>query len=452
MSTDRRHVSWLLWLWWVAAGAIGGGVGGIVAAPLERAANTYVYLTVAATVTAALQWLLLRGYVRGAGWWVPATVAGWSVGFQATSAFSFSVFSVLGLDLNPETPGALTTILFWSSIGAIVGLAQWLLLRRQVARGGWWILVCAVGWAMLGPVLRDVGAALAGIVTGVLGGAVGAVVVIVVLRHRLSHSSLWVLAAVVAWAVAWIAALAGSDAAWQTEREVLSGVIEGAALNALPGVALVWLLRRPIAANLPPFEWRLWLRWVFFSAGCAALIGLVIGIIVRVMGETIEEEPLLGQGVLLLILFTATAMAIGIIQWQLLRQRLSLAGLWGLGSALGFLVLGFLWLMQIGGSGALGFLAGGLVAGLIQWPPLRRRVPWASRWILVNTAGVALVSPITILAATLLGTLATLSGAAIVSYAVLGAIVAAGITSVTGMALIWLMQEQRPMPEEQERA
>ena len=192
---------------------------------------------------------------------------------------------------------------------------------------------------------------------------------IVVLRHRLSHSGLWVLAAVVAWAVAWIAALAGRDAAWQTEREVLSGVIEGAALSALPGVALVWLLRRPITANLPPFEWHLWLRWVLFSAGSAAIIGLAIGIVVRVMEETFEEEPLLGQGVFLLLLFTTAAMAIGAIQWQLLRQRLSLAGPWGLGSALGFLVLGFLWLMQIGGSGALGFLAGGLVAGLIQWPP-----------------------------------------------------------------------------------
>lgn len=452
MSTDRRHVSWLLWLWWVAAGAIGGGMGGTVAAPLERAVNSYVYLIVAATVTAALQWLLLRGYVRGAGWWVPATVAGWSVGFQATSAFSFSVFSVLGLDLNPETPGVLTTILFWSSIGAIVGLAQWLLLRRQVARGGWWILVCAVGWAVLGPVLRDVGAALAGIVTGVFGGAAGALVVIVVLRQRLSHSGLWVLAAVAAWAVAWVAALAGSDAGWRLERDALSGVLEGAALSALPGLALVWLLRRPIAANPPPFEWRLWLRWVFFSAGCAALIGLVIGIIVRVMGGTIEEEPLLGQGVFLLLLFTATAMAIGIFQWQLLRQRLSLAWLWGLGSAIGFLILGFLWLLQIGGSGALAFVAGGAVAGLIQWVPMRRSVPWASRWILISPLGVALVGPVTILAATLLGTLATLLGAAIVSYAVLGAIVATGITSVTGMALIWLLQEPRPTLEEQERA
>ena len=291
---------------------------------------------------------------------------------------------------------------------------------------------------------------MAGIVTGVLGGAIGAVVVIAGVRQRLAHSGLWVLAAVVAWAVAWIAALVGSDAAWQLERGAVSGVIEGAALSALPGVALVWLLRRPIATNLPPFEWRLWLQWVLFSAGSAALIGLVLGIVVRIMEETIDKEALLGQGVFLLILFTATAIALGFIQWQLLRQRLPLAGMWGLGSALCLSILGLLWVTQLGGSGALGSLAGGLVAGIIQWIPLRRRVPWASRWILMSTLGVGLVGPITILAGTLLGTLATISGAAIVSYAVLGTILAAGITSVTGMALIWLLQQPLPTPAEQD--
>ena len=396
-------------------------MGGLVAAPLERAANSYVYVIVAAIITAAMHWLLLRSYIRGAAWWVLVTVAGQVMGFQATASFLQLLATVFELDLYATTAALVIPQSFL--FGVVVGSAQWLVLRRHIAQAGWWILACAVGWAIFGPVARDVGAALAGIVTGVIGGAMGAAIAVLVLRKRLSHSGLWVLAAVVAWAVAWIAALAGSDAAWQTGREVLSGALEGAALSAVPGVALVLILRRPVADNLPPFEWRLWLRWVLFSAGSAALIGLVLGIVIRFLERTIEEEPLLGQGVFLLLLFTATAMAIGAIQWQLLRQRLSLAGLWGLGSALGFLVLGFLWLMQLGGSGALAFVAGGLVAGLIQWAPMRRSVPWGSRWILISTLGVALVGPVTILAATLLGTLATLLGAAIVSYAILGAIV-----------------------------
>ena len=32
--------------------------------------------------------------------------------------------------------------------GASVGIAQWLVLRRQVAKAGWWVLASTVGWAM----------------------------------------------------------------------------------------------------------------------------------------------------------------------------------------------------------------------------------------------------------------------------------------------------------------
>ena len=402
MSTDRRHVSWLLWLWWVAAGAIGGGVGGTVAAPLERTANSYTYLIVAAVVTAVLQWLILRRYIRGAAWWVLATIAGWTLGFQATAAIGFSVVSVFGLDLTPETSGVPTTILSWFPTGAIVGLMQWLVLRQRVARSGWWILVCAVGWTLFGPVLRDVGAAVAGIVTGVLGGAIGAVVVIAVVRQRLSHSGLWVLAAVIAWAVAWIAALAVSDAGWQLERDALSGVIEGAALSALPGLAMVWLLRRPIAASpdVPPFDWRFWLQWVLVSAGSAAIIGVVLGATRRAIRETPEGGLLLGYGDFVLILFTALGIAVGIIQWI----------------------------------------------------PLRRRIPWASRWIVMSALGVAVAGPFTVLVGSILNNLMVIVGAAVAALAVSGAIYTAGITSVTGMALIWLLQEPRPTPEAQERA
>ncbi len=33
-------------------------------------------------------------------------------------------------------------------MGAFAGLAQWLLLRHNVKRGGWWILATAVSWGI----------------------------------------------------------------------------------------------------------------------------------------------------------------------------------------------------------------------------------------------------------------------------------------------------------------
>ena len=455
MSTDRRHVSWLLWLWWVAAGAIGGGVGGTLAAPLLTigdsdwilAANSYVYLIVAGVVTGVLQWLLLRRYIRGAGWWVLATVIGWQAGFAAVGAIG--LFIILDLDVYGVPTAGLSGLQF----GAVVGLAQWLVLRRQVAREGWWILVGAIGWTMSFLVARDVGAALGGIATGALGGTLGALVVVGVVRQRLSHSGLWVLAAVVAWAVAWIAALVGSDASLQMGQDALSGTTFGAALSALPGVALVWLLRRPITIDpvVPPFEWRFWSRWVLGSAGSAAIFGGVLGAAVSAMREAPELDNLVEQVDFFFIRFTAIGVAVGIIQWPLLRRRIPLAWMWGLGSAFSLSILGLLWGTAEESSG-LALLLGGLVGGTIQWIPLRRRITWASRWIVVSALGVVVASPLAMLVASLISTLATKGGATIVSYAAFGAIAAAGITSVTGMALIWLLQEPRPTPGEQERA
>ena len=152
MSTDSRHVSWLLWLWWVAAGAIGGGVGGTVAAPLLTlgdsdwilAANGYVFFIVAAVIMGLLQWLILRRYIRGARWWVLATAIGWQAGFAAVGNISLPI--VLALDL--DVFGIPSSILNGLQMGAIVGLVQWLVLRRQVARAWWWIPASAMGWTM----------------------------------------------------------------------------------------------------------------------------------------------------------------------------------------------------------------------------------------------------------------------------------------------------------------
>ena len=450
MSTDHRHVSWLLWLWWVAAGAIGGGLAGTVAAPLERAANSYVYLVVAATITAALHWLLLRRYIRGAVWWLPATIAGQVMAFQ----FSGNIYQFVAAFLQIDLYAATNTFVFPQSflLGTVVGLVQWLVLRQRVARAGWWILACGVGWALFGPVARDVGAALAGIVTGVIGGTIGAVVVVLVLRQRLSHSSLWVLAAVAAWVIAWIAAIAGSSAEWQTGRGALNGALEGAALSALPGVALVLLLRRPIATRPHPFEWWFWRRWVLACAGSAALVGAVLGGARYAMFEYLDGGFIRGHGDFVLVLFAAIAITVVAIHWLLLRQRLPFAWLWGLGSTLCFLVLGFLWVTNVGDTAGLAALAGGVVAGVIQWIPLRQLVQRASRWILVSTIGVAIAGPLTILVGSIANNIMVIVGAAVAAPAVSAAIYTAGITSVTGMALIWLLQEPRPTLEEQERA
>ena len=48
-------------------------------------------------------------------------------------------------------PVALNANSVWSAmrIGAVTGLAQWLVLRRWVPRAGWWVLASVLGWGLV---------------------------------------------------------------------------------------------------------------------------------------------------------------------------------------------------------------------------------------------------------------------------------------------------------------
>ena len=121
-----------------------------------------------------------RGWLMGWRlwlWWVLASTVGWAVGGTVGEA----VGGGLSRDIN--VAGYVSV-----AVGGIAaGVLQWLVLRRQVARAGWWVLASAVGWV--------VGGLMAGIAAGIVG---------------------WVVA--------------------------------GAVYGAITGPVLVWLLRQPVPA------------------------------------------------------------------------------------------------------------------------------------------------------------------------------------------------------------
>lgn len=180
-------------LWWILAG-IGGWAGLLVvmyAAFLRygvSAGSTSAVMVVlrlvigavlAGVTLGAVQSLVLRRYLRARGGWILATTAGWCAGAVLAEALVLLIIAGHG---TFGWPG--DTILrgggFGLVVGAAVGIAQWRLLRREVARAGWWILASAAGWGlgwlvggmrsneMLGG--SDVGPAfhLGGVVAGVL--------------------------------------------------------------------------------------------------------------------------------------------------------------------------------------------------------------------------------------------------------------------------------------------
>ena len=172
-------------------------------------------------------------------WWVVATAAGWLVGFAVCEAFSAFLKSL-------SSDGLI--------IGTGVGIAQGLVLRRQLNGAGWWVLVTIVGFG-IGKVEGDsLAQAVGGPVGSGLGGAaIGFTVGLaqwVVLRRVVAAAGWWILASAVGWAVGWVIIGAVADAGDPPPTSAyVIGAVGAAVAGAITGATLVWLLRTRAAAR-----------------------------------------------------------------------------------------------------------------------------------------------------------------------------------------------------------
>ena len=94
--------------------------------------------------------------------WAIAWFAGWNLGWSALGS--------MGLNMVFVGIGAMA--------GLVAGILQWLALRGQVARAGWWVLASTLGWAVGLGLAVAVGRALGWMVAGALGGAITGVALI----------------------------------------------------------------------------------------------------------------------------------------------------------------------------------------------------------------------------------------------------------------------------------
>ncbi len=196
-----------------------------------------------------------RNCVGWAFWlqWVLASTVAVLVGFALVAAGR-----IVGVPLPEGLPGY---VVIGAVLGGSVGLAQWLVLRRQISytgwpRGTWWVLSSIVGLAMglgvgfaPGGAMRAVGSALpkglAGVLLGValLGTLVG-VMQWFLLRRQVSRSGWWILAST-------LAAPAGLTSGEAVGG--LQGVVVGVAVvGAATGIVLVLLLRGSVSKARGP--------------------------------------------------------------------------------------------------------------------------------------------------------------------------------------------------------
>ena len=106
--------------------------------------NAAVFICIA-TVVSLMQWLALRRVVQRAGFWVLASI----IGFTISSSIHGVVCHVYGY---PDDLGPLGAV-GWAAAsvvgGALAGLLQQRILRHQVCHSAWWVPASAAGWGLV---------------------------------------------------------------------------------------------------------------------------------------------------------------------------------------------------------------------------------------------------------------------------------------------------------------
>jgi hypothetical protein len=158
---------------------------------------------------------------------------------------SFPVAGVAGIAVAGPVTTPLDGVLAGVASGAVVGLAQWLVLRQRLSLSPWWIAATsagmgaglALGATLLGTQTDGVTLPLRGLVTGA---GIG-IAQFLVLRERTDRAALWVPVVALGWALGWIITrAAGIDLGLNWS---VFGVSGAATFQVLTGLALGWLLQ-----------------------------------------------------------------------------------------------------------------------------------------------------------------------------------------------------------------
>jgi len=110
-----------------------------------------------------MQWLVIRKYIANSGFWFATSAIGMFIGNIVSS-----VIPIFYLGHQPSD-----LFLAWFFFGAVSGVLQWIIMRRQINYSGLWIFVNVIAGGIAGFLLPDLGIigvsigwALSGIFTG----------------------------------------------------------------------------------------------------------------------------------------------------------------------------------------------------------------------------------------------------------------------------------------------
>ena len=202
LRSGWEHEEWVFWGKWVLATILGD----VVASTLIYSTSFYsvlynslgfygaqwISVPIYGVIVGIAQWFVLRQQISRAGWWILATFMGRVANFGLVN----TGFGTLYALLSYSSASWITQPIY----GAILGIAQWFVLRQQVSRAGWWILATTIGVLISNKILYSGGMELFRPIGGFFGSILGPPIV---------------------------------------------GGIDGMVIGAITGIALVWLLRNP---------------------------------------------------------------------------------------------------------------------------------------------------------------------------------------------------------------
>jgi hypothetical protein len=168
-STNNKKVSPFL-IQWIIANAIGFAIGGAFGPAFGENVGFSLGKTISQTLnfspglqevlsstTAGLlmsllssgiigiaQWFVIRNYILRAQWWIPASMIGAVLGSTINSANGELLRFIVGDSGNPFWVLLLGGILISPLVGLVSGLFEWAVLRIQLPRAGWWIVIRAI--------------------------------------------------------------------------------------------------------------------------------------------------------------------------------------------------------------------------------------------------------------------------------------------------------------------
>ncbi|MFH7025003.1 MAG: hypothetical protein ACHBN1_06290 [Heteroscytonema crispum UTEX LB 1556] len=212
------HNSLILWEKWVLANTIAAILGLNIIAVINPGGsilgNSFLgnlnmdgFLLLAGVLGGVIlgfaQWLALRRYIHNLIWWVLATTVGVLLGWLILLVVSIVMAFAYAYGMNEMNPATLFKGVAYLGgvVGAVLGFAQWLVLkayvRCDISQAAWWMVANALAWS-LGLLIAFVG-------TGIKK-----------IDAFASHTAL---------------------------IELATGATMGAVIGGITGIALVWLLQ-----------------------------------------------------------------------------------------------------------------------------------------------------------------------------------------------------------------